>query len=302
MPVPPPTIAIGEWPHRCNRARPIIVSSDPTCRLSAVGSNPMYAVIGPAASASRNPSVDSDTMPRHVSSLIRSTATTATISRALQCPYARRPRLGTTSQGPHVLLWTLTCRQTSLATPSTLSPRGASLSRRCAARRSFAFSWDAVQPMLSDYAEAAGSAGGHYFHQDLWAARRIHARAPGQHVDIGSRIDGFVSHVLAFMPVTVVDIRPLESEVEGLTVVRGDVCRLSTFPSNSIESLSSLHAIEHIGLGRYGDPILPEGWRAALVECVRVLAPGGRFYLGNAGRARASQFQQRPCLRSADDH
>jgi SAM-dependent methyltransferase len=152
---------------------------------------------------------------------------------------------------------------------------------------SFAFSWDAVQPMLSDYGEAAGSAGGHYFHQDLWAARRIHARAPRQHVDIGSRVDGFVSHVLAFMPVTVVDIRPLESDVEGLTVVRGDICRLSNFPSNSIESLSSLHAIEHIGLGRYGDPIVPDGWRAALVECVRVLAPGGRFYLGTpVGRER----------------
>jgi len=152
---------------------------------------------------------------------------------------------------------------------------------------SFGFAWGEIQPMLSDYAEAAGSAGGHYFHQDLWAARRVHARAPGQHVDIGSRIDGFVSHVLTFMPVTVVDIRPLESVVEGLTFVRGDVCNLSSFPSNSLESLSSLHAIEHIGLGRYGDPILPDGWRTALVECARVVAPGGRFYLGTpVGRER----------------
>ena len=44
MPVPPPTIAIGVWPNRCSRASPITVSSDPTCRLDAVGSNPMYAV------------------------------------------------------------------------------------------------------------------------------------------------------------------------------------------------------------------------------------------------------------------
>ena len=41
MPVPPPTIAIGEWPKRCSRASPITVSSDPTCRLDAVGSKPM---------------------------------------------------------------------------------------------------------------------------------------------------------------------------------------------------------------------------------------------------------------------
>ncbi|HYT69284.1 MAG TPA: DUF268 domain-containing protein [Vicinamibacterales bacterium] len=152
---------------------------------------------------------------------------------------------------------------------------------------SFPFAWDNAQPMLSDYTAQAGSAGGHYFHQDLWAARRIHAVRPRAHIDIGSRVDGFVAHVLTFMPVTVVDIRPLQSDVRGLTFVQGDVCRLASFQTDSIESLSSLHAIEHIGLGRYGDPIAPDGWRDALRECARVLAPGGRFYFGTpVGRER----------------
>jgi len=145
---------------------------------------------------------------------------------------------------------------------------------------SFAFEWANAQPMLSDLTATAGTAGGHYFHQDLWAARRIHRARPPAHVDIGSRVDGFVAHVLTFMPVTVVDIRPLESRVEGLSFVRGDICQLTPFADNSIESLSCLHALEHIGLGRYGDPIVPDGWRQALAECSRVLAPGGRFYLG----------------------
>src|SRR6266540_343059 len=110
---------------------------------------------------------------------------------------------------------------------------------------------------------------------------------PRAHIDIGSRVDGFVAHVLTFMPVTVVDIRPLQSDVRGLTFVQGDVCRLASFQTDSIESLSSLHAIEHIGLGRYGDPIAPDGWRDALRECARVLAPGGRFYFGTpVGRER----------------
>jgi hypothetical protein len=158
---------------------------------------------------------------------------------------------------------------------------------RAGAGGSFAFDWGEIQPMLADYDAQAGVAGGHYFHQDLWAARRLYAVRPRRHVDIGSRVDGFVAHVLTFMPVTIVDIRPLESHVEGLSFAQGNVCAMTMFADGSIESLSSLHAIEHIGLGRYGDPIDPDGWRAALGECRRVLAPGGRFYFGTpVGRER----------------
>jgi SAM-dependent methyltransferase len=134
-------------------------------------------------------------------------------------------------------------------------------------------------PILSDYTAPAGIARGHYFHQDLWAARRIHAVRPARHIDIGSRIDGFAAHVLTFMPLTIVDIRPLEDSVEGLTFIQGDATNLAALPDDSVESLSSLHAVEHIGLGRYGDPIDAEGWRRGLDEMRRVLAPDGRFYL-----------------------
>lgn len=153
--------------------------------------------------------------------------------------------------------------------------------------KSFAFAWDEIQPMLADFTAPAGSAAGHYFHQDLWAARRIFAAHPSAHVDVGSRVDGFVAHLLTFMPVTVVDIRPLESDVAGLTFVQGDVCAMPMFADASVESLSSLHAIEHVGLGRYNDPIAPDAWRKALSECARVVAPGGRFYFGTpVGRER----------------
>ena len=136
-----------------------------------------------------------------------------------------------------------------------------------------------IQPILTDYTAPAGIARGHYFHQDLWAARKIFGRSPAEHVDIGSRIDGFVAHVLSFMPVAVIDIRPLESDVTGLSFRRGDATQLSSLASASVESLSSLHAVEHIGLGRYGDPIDPDGWRKALEEFTRVLTPGGWLYL-----------------------
>ena len=36
-----------------------------------------------------------------------------------------------------------------------------------------------------------------------------------------------------------------------------------------------MHTIEHIGLGRYGDPIDPQGDLKAIKELVRVTKPGG---------------------------
>ena len=134
-------------------------------------------------------------------------------------------------------------------------------------------------PTLVDFQSEAGTAAGHYFHQDLWAARRIHEARPGRHVDIGSRIDGFVAHLLTFMPVTVMDIRRLTGDVKGLSFEQGDLTHLDPIATDSVQSLSSLHAVEHVGLGRYGDAIDPDGWRKAFGELARVLAPNGRLYL-----------------------
>jgi SAM-dependent methyltransferase len=164
---------------------------------------------------------------------------------------------------------------------------------RRAQRGRFPLRWSAVEPILTDYRAPAGIAGGHYFRQDLWAARRICETRPPLHVDIGSRIDGFVAHVLTFMPITVVDIRALASDIEGLTFVQGDACHLD-FVSGSLPSVSSLHAMEHVGLGRYGDPIDPDGCFVALRELARVVAPGGRLYLGlPIGRERLAFNSER---------
>lgn len=136
-----------------------------------------------------------------------------------------------------------------------------------------------VYPILVDFDGNAGAATGHYFFQDLWAARKIHDRRPGRHLDVGSRIDGFVAHLLSFMPVSVIDVRPLGSTVAGLDFIQEDATTMARFPDDSVESLSSLHAIEHFGLGRYGDPIDPSGWCKALGALERVVARHGRLYL-----------------------
>lgn len=123
----------------------------------------------------------------------------------------------------------------------------------------------------------AGSINHHYFHQDLWAARAIFESQTKIHVDVGSRIDGFVAHLLPYCKVRYVDLRPLEAKVDNLEFVQGSITQLP-FATNSVASLSCLHVIEHIGLGRYGDPIDPQGHRHAAAELQRVLATGGKLY------------------------
>jgi SAM-dependent methyltransferase len=105
-------------------------------------------------------------------------------------------------------------------------------------------------------------------------------------VDVGSRLDGFVAHVLPFCHLTYVDLRSLELEHSNFAYRQGSILDL-TFASGSINSLSCLHVIEHIGLGRYGDPVDPDGHIKAAAELLRVLAPGGRLLLGTpVGRER----------------
>ena len=134
-----------------------------------------------------------------------------------------------------------------------------------------------IYPCFTDRFDNAGLTTGDYFHQDLWVARKIFRANPVEHWDIGSRIDGFITHLLTFRSVNVIDIRPLQSNTSGLTFYQGDITKLS-MADQSLQSLSCLHTMEHIGLGRYGDLIDPNGCFKGMKELERVLAPGGILY------------------------
>lgn len=135
-------------------------------------------------------------------------------------------------------------------------------------------------PILSDWNDHAGVSGGHYFHQDLIVAQYVISTNRNKHFDVGSRIDGFIAHVASHQLVHIFDIRPLPQSPHKNIVfeqldIMGDVSRYES----SIYSLSCLHAIEHFGLGRYGDLIDPEGHIKALDNMIRMLANGGIFYI-----------------------
>lgn len=151
---------------------------------------------------------------------------------------------------------------------------------------SLRISFKDIYPSTGDRFLKAGAATGHYFHQDLWAARLVFESGCKFHVDVGSRIDGFVAHCLPFCKVTFVDIRPLAGNAPGLLFKQGSILKLP-FADGSVESLSCLHVIEHIGLGRYGDQVNPAGHKLAANELSRVLAPGGVLLIGTpVGRER----------------
>lgn len=135
-------------------------------------------------------------------------------------------------------------------------------------------------PILTDYEAKAGSARGHYFHQDLLVASFIHGKNPARHIDIGSRIDGFVAHVASFRNIEVMDIRALENVGHrNISFIQADLMDEDGAHCDMTDSVSCLHAIEHFGLGRYGDPLDPDGHLKGFNNIVRMLQPRGTLYI-----------------------
>ena len=145
---------------------------------------------------------------------------------------------------------------------------------------SIAFPFGELYPCLDDLGAGAGSAKGHYFHQDLLVARRIFANAPRLHVDVGSRVDGFVAHVAAYREIEVLDVRPLAQSIPNVRFRQLDLMApLEPSFAGYCDSLSCLHALEHFGLGRYGDTVDFEGHLKGLANLKKLVQTGGKFYL-----------------------
>lgn len=133
-------------------------------------------------------------------------------------------------------------------------------------------------PVLRERFETNGDLKSHYFHEDLTVARRVFENKPVKHVDVGSRVDGFVAHVASFREIEVFDIRPQTATVKNIRFVTADFMNVAPELHDYTDSLSSLNVIEHFGLGRYGDPIDVNGHLKGLENMYKVLKKGGKFY------------------------
>jgi len=153
--------------------------------------------------------------------------------------------------------------------------------------------FDEVAPTFFDADPSTQTGGSHYFYQDIWALRRLAALKPAEHHDVGSRFDGFVGQATAICPIACWDIRPPRFKLPNFKFCQGSILALPA-ADQSIASISCLHVAEHIGLGRYGDPLDPQGTSKSLRELARVLSPGGQLLFSMPiGRERVCFNNQR---------
>lgn len=109
----------------------------------------------------------------------------------------------------------------------------------------------------------------------IFASRHLSRIKPDSILDVGS-YRHFIIGLLSHYRVTSIDVRKRSPLSDNESVVTCDAKKL-TLPDNSFDAVSSLCAIEHFGLGRYGDEFDPEADSKAFSEIIRVLKPGGHL-------------------------
>ena len=133
-------------------------------------------------------------------------------------------------------------------------------------------------PILNEWNLESASLG-EYFWQDLFVAKQIINENPARHIDVGSRVDGFIAHLACIRPVEVFDIRPLSAKIENVSFNQWDIMNPDPELTGVADCVSCLHTLEHIGLGRYGDPIDPDGWRKGLSSLASLVKREGGVWL-----------------------
>jgi len=129
-------------------------------------------------------------------------------------------------------------------------------------------------PILNDYSPNH-EIDYHYTYHPAWALRVLLSYDTSIHIDLASKLD-FALSASAFMKVEYHDYRNVSIKFNNFKSVFTDISKLP-FENDSVQSLSCMHVLEHIGLGRYGDPIDLGADEDTAREIVRVVAKNGHF-------------------------
>lgn len=88
----------------------------------------------------------------------------------------------------------------------------------------------------------------------------------------------FCSISSASLPIEFYDYRPATLGLENLSSEIGDLMQLP-FDDGSVQPLSCMHVVEHVGLDRYRELLDSDGDLRAIAELKRVLAPLGNLLI-----------------------
>jgi SAM-dependent methyltransferase len=174
-------------------------------------------------------------------------------------------------------------------TPETFTDALAQFRQQCiATQERFVLTNETIWPILNeDTSQTAFDR--QYIYHPAWACRVLRRTNPPMHYDFSSTLN-FMAMASAWVPMTFCDYRPAPLQLDGLTT-RGENLTQLSFPDNSLDSVSCMHVLEHVGLGRYGDVLDYDGDLKAIAELTRVVRAGGDLLIVlPLGRTALIQF------------
>jgi hypothetical protein len=157
-----------------------------------------------------------------------------------------------------------------------------------ATKERFELSNEAIWPILNEDTDQTGF-DRHYVYHPAWACRVLRRTRPALHHDFSSTLN-FIAMASAWVPITFCDYRPAALQLDGVATRCENLTQLS-FADDSLDSVSCMHVLEHIGLGRYGDVLDYDGDLKAVAELTRVVRVGGDLLIVlPLGRTARIQF------------
>ena len=140
---------------------------------------------------------------------------------------------------------------------------------------------NSLYPVLEDYDTSFNNHKNQFFHADLYISQKIFDENPPNHIDIGSRVDGLVGHLASFRELDVLELRSVDiSPHKNINFIRDDITKIKNKKNeNKYISISSVGVIGHIGLGRYGDSLDPDGPTKAIKSICDLAKENANIYI-----------------------